>query len=108
MCRLKTLIVAALAICIFWLADGMAAEPLLACVMAGIVTANRRYLTGIAKALTTDKPKYLLLLGMVITMAICWLQGVAVESFTEALISAGALNRANWRMMRLRTTQHGS
>jgi len=40
--RIKTLGVASSAVLIFWLSHKMGAEPLLACVMTGIVTANYR------------------------------------------------------------------
>ena len=43
--RIKTFGVAGSAIFLFWLAHRMSAEPLLACVMAGIVTANYRSTT---------------------------------------------------------------
>ena len=40
--RLQTGMVAGVAVTTFWLAERLGAEPLLSCVIAGIITANRR------------------------------------------------------------------
>ena len=41
LCRVKTVVLATLSMCIFWLAEQMGAEPLLSCVLTGIVVTNR-------------------------------------------------------------------
>ena len=38
---MKTVLLASLAMCLFWVAEQVGAEPLLSCVLAGVVTTNR-------------------------------------------------------------------